>query len=255
MVKEKKVYITSDGKEYKTEKCALRQENILLMEGKGLKKEEVDRWVEEIKHSNRTTKLLADRHETWQDWQTYHLEDLFKIINKRKKNVYQYYLLEEHDWRDEYKIVYKEEMIELPDNDMPESFKKYVEQLNEDSSDGSIYSLIFLDVYEDVKRYLIKKKELTIEEKLEKGISLTEREIQDMRWDFAEVYEVEGDEGRWMRHMTTVVKVGNGDLYAINWDRGLTESQENTFCNQPQKVRLKEKEVTTIITEIVYIDE
>jgi hypothetical protein len=46
-------------------------------------------------------------------------------------------------------------------------------------------------------------------------------------WKF--VAEEEGDEGRWMRHMTTVLKDPGGAYWAFDWERGLTEYQETEY--------------------------
>ena len=89
----------------------------------------------------------------------------------------------------------------------------------------------------------------SIEEKLQDGDYLTEREIEDLRWDYPEVYEEEHDSGRWTAFMTTVVDV-NGKNYAINWQRGLTEYQENIYDEQPYECELVEEEVTITKTTI-----
>lgn len=52
--------------------------------------------------------------------------------------------------------------------------------------------------------------------------------------------------------MVTVVEV-NGKLYAINWQRALTEYQENIFDNQPYECEITKKEITitkTIINKV-----
>lgn len=48
-------------------------------------------------------------------------------------------------------------------------------------------------------------------------------------WDGIKfVAELELDEHRWTRSMLTIVDF-DGKLYGIEWDRGLTEIQENEF--------------------------
>lgn len=96
------------------------------------------------------------------------------------------------------------------------------------------------------------KIEKSIEEKLKDGDYLTEDEIEQLCWDYPCVYQEEGDSGRWTTFITTVIEV-NGKNYAINWQRGLTECQENIFDNQPYECEITEEEVTitkTVINEV-----
>ena len=62
------------------------------------------------------------------------------------------------------------------------------------------------------------------------------------------VEEIEGDDHRWQREIRTIIDV-DGQLYAIDWMRGLTECQENEFYDQPYKVKKVEKVITkTVVT-------
>lgn len=61
------------------------------------------------------------------------------------------------------------------------------------------------------------------------------------------VDEVGYDSGRWSQSMKTIFKIGD-DLWAIPWQRGLTECQENEFYDQPYRVIKK----TRVITETYY---
>ena len=67
------------------------------------------------------------------------------------------------------------------------------------------------------------------------------------------VSEEEGYEGRWMRDMSTVFE-GNGRFFNIDWERGLTEYQENEFYEQPYEVVKKCHEETIIVINWVPID-
>ena len=49
--------------------------------------------------------------------------------------------------------------------------------------------------------------------------------------------------------MQTIIDV-DGQLYAIDWMRGLTECQENEYLEQPYKVKKVERVITK--TEITY---
>lgn len=62
-----------------------------------------------------------------------------------------------------------------------------------------------------------------------------------------------GDCGRWTQDMETIIQVGN-DLWAIPWDQGLTECQENEFWEQPYRVERKERVVTQVYYEKISED-
>lgn len=81
-------------------------------------------------------------------------------------------------------------------------------------------------------------------------------ERQMMAWGEVgtEVDQIENDSGRWMTYMTTVFEVG-GRYFAIDWDRGLTERQENEYDSQPVEVKKHEYEKTFTVTEWIPIAE
>ena len=89
------------------------------------------------------------------------------------------------------------------------------------------------------------KEEVKMLIKIDNKEIFTEREIQTLIWEFKEVDSIEGVEGRWSRHMTTIVKLGDR-FFSIDWERGLTERQDNYGFNQPEEVELEEKEITII---------
>lgn len=95
-------------------------------------------------------------------------------------------------------------------------------------------------------------KELTYDEivaKLRRGEELDEYEIRTLAWESEEEYEEEGEEHRWQRGMFTVINL-DGELWGINWMRGLTECQEDEFYYQPYRVKKVEKVVTRM--EVTY---
>lgn len=81
--------------------------------------------------------------------------------------------------------------------------------------------------------------------KLKKGEKLNEREINTLVWDSVMVDEIEGDSGRWTQHIGTIIEI-DGELWRIDWERGLTELQEDEFWDQPYRVKKIEKAVTRI---------
>lgn len=105
------------------------------------------------------------------------------------------------------------------------------------------------EIEEKINNIYELKIEKSIEEKLEDGDYLTEDEIEHLCWDYPCAYQEEGDSGRWTTFMVTVVEV-NGKLYAINWQRGLTEYQENSYDEQPYECELKQEEIKKIVTTI-----
>ena len=89
--------------------------------------------------------------------------------------------------------------------------------------------------------------------RLKEGDELSEPEIREVLWSFDRVYEEEGEDRRWSKTMLTVVNI-DGELYAIEWEKGLTENQENSFWEQPYPVELKEEEITITKTTVVKKD-
>lgn len=67
------------------------------------------------------------------------------------------------------------------------------------------------------------------------------------------VCEEEGSEGRWTRGMSTVFEV-KGRFFIIDWERGLTELQENEFYKQPYEVVGECHEKTIVVTNWIPVD-
>lgn len=87
-------------------------------------------------------------------------------------------------------------------------------------------------------------------EKLKSGDRLSERELATLVCDGA-IDEIEGDSGRWTQYIKTIIDI-DGDLWAIDWNRGLTECQENEFYDQPYRVVKQERQV--VIAEYVAVE-
>lgn len=75
-----------------------------------------------------------------------------------------------------------------------------------------------------------------IEKKVVAGEELTEQEMRHLVYYGDYVDEIEGAEGRWQREIQTIIEI-NDELYAIDWQRGLTEYQKDVFLAQPYKVK------------------
>lgn len=64
----------------------------------------------------------------------------------------------------------------------------------------------------------------------------------------------EGDLWRWTQSMSTIFEI-DGQLYCVDWERGLAECEESVCWNQPYKVRREEKVVTTTVVNYVRMKE
>lgn len=94
---------------------------------------------------------------------------------------------------------------------------------------------------------------MNIIEKLYAGKNLDEYELKCLAYgdgdlgEYEWLYKIGHDSGKRMQNMETIIKVGD-DLWAIPWQRGLTEWQENEFYAQPYRVIKK----TRVIAETYY---
>lgn len=77
------------------------------------------------------------------------------------------------------------------------------------------------------------------------GNRLSPSDIKYLLWGVSkEVDEQAGDSGRWTQYVKTIVKLPKNpdseeysdDLWCIDWERGLTECQENEYYEQPYRV-------------------
>ena len=96
----------------------------------------------------------------------------------------------------------------------------------------------------------------TFLERFDRKEAFDEWERKMMAWGEVgtEVDQIENDSGRWTTYMTTVFKIGDR-YFAIDWDRGLTECQENEYCSQPVEVTKRVYKRTIMVTEWVPITE
>jgi hypothetical protein len=84
--------------------------------------------------------------------------------------------------------------------------------------------------------------------KIDSGENLDESELRNLRWEFDEVEIQYGENRRWSRSVRSILEIG-GRYFALDWDEGLTEMQENEFYNQPIEVEKKEYPKTITVTE------
>lgn len=83
--------------------------------------------------------------------------------------------------------------------------------------------------------------------KIDAKENLTEKELSEVVFGY-EVDTEYGDNRRWTRTVTTIVEL-LGRFFSIDWEEGLTESQENEFYNQPVEVKKNTYEKTIVVTE------
>jgi hypothetical protein len=100
------------------------------------------------------------------------------------------------------------------------------------------------------KEYYENHYEEIILNKIDSGEKLNKSELSNLVWDFEEVDCEYGDNRRWSRSVTSIVKI-NDRFFCIKWENGLTENQENEFYDQPYEVEKKTYEKTITVTEWV----
>lgn len=83
-------------------------------------------------------------------------------------------------------------------------------------------------------------------QKIKNGERLSECELSTLVYEGDEVDEIAGGDTRWTRCMTTVINLC-GTNVAIDWQKGLTECQDNEFYDQPYFVEKKER--TVVVTD------
>lgn len=102
---------------------------------------------------------------------------------------------------------------------------------------------------------------MNVAEKLRAGEKLNRAEISCLATGYnyfgdidvgkyEKIEVIEGDVGRWSRSMTTIISIDN-DFWAIDWERGLTEYQDDEFDLQPYRVERKERMEKVIYYEAV----
>ena len=84
-------------------------------------------------------------------------------------------------------------------------------------------------------------------EKLDRHENLTTKELKYLAYE-CEIDTIEGEDGRWTKSVTTIAELG-GRTFSIDWERGLTEMQENEFFDQPIEVFKHEHEETVTVTD------
>lgn len=86
-------------------------------------------------------------------------------------------------------------------------------------------------------------------QKIKNKERLSESEIRSLLWEYGEeVDEIEGGSGRWTQFISTIVKLC-GQYVRIDWQRGLTEMQENVYDEQPYFVEKKKRVIQKVVVD------
>lgn len=241
MVKKINVYQASDGKEFKAKKGAENHERNLavnqVVKNLNMTKDEITAKINKVKTRNVTVATLIRSVGEWTEWPTHLIKQINKdfLADPPKKTLY---IMETKTWQG----VNEEILFEEEDWN---HFRK------PDLHASELYEVNRVEDVDEFTRKVYYENKYTeselIKMKLEKGEDLDDNEIQDLMIWYPIVYEEEGEDRRWLRSVLSVVDV-DGVKYAVDWDKGLTENQENEYYNQPYKVKLIEEEVTIIKT-------
>lgn len=257
MVKETKIYTTSDGKDYKTKKSAERHERELTLKQAGYTVQQVNDYVAKIAETNKKIAMLLRDKKDWRDWNEYLVAQLPKTIDEHKNDTVTYSITKKRGWgrnRDA-EVLKTVKHARLGNEEYPEEFKTYLNELTESDKNGSTFELQPEELEGSHIKFKLVEVPLTPEEKMAKGIELKEDDLRELIWGRNTLYTEEGEDRRWSKSVTTVIEADDGVIYAIDWEKGLTESQPDEFYEQPKKVRLEKREVVTVVTNVIYLDE
>ena len=84
---------------------------------------------------------------------------------------------------------------------------------------------------------------------IDAGEQLSEGVLQDLAY-YQSIEDTYGENRRWSRWVRSIIDL-NGRYFAIKWDQGLTEYQEDSFYDQPYEVELKEYDKVVHVKEWV----
>lgn len=84
--------------------------------------------------------------------------------------------------------------------------------------------------------------------KIDKGEALTERELKKLVHEGNEVHRSNGENRRWSRSVESIIELCNR-YFAVLWEEGLTENQEDSYFDQPYEVEEHTYEKTITVTE------
>lgn len=250
MIEKTTVFKTTDGKTFKTEAGAQRHQFKIQMKemlaSKEISASGLQEKLEKIASRNVKIKALLLKYGKWEEFPQHLIKEIFNkwdtLFNENLKTVY----VTKSSWFGETKVhvVATEEGPEFTAADLHCSAENpwdVLEVVEEKILDDYTKEITLDYKYSEYEKAVMK---------LDLGEKLKENEIRNLLYNSDEVYQEKDEDRRWSRSVTTVVRI-NDKLYAIEWEEGLTENQENEFYNQPYEVELEQKPVTIIQTVIV----
>lgn len=83
-------------------------------------------------------------------------------------------------------------------------------------------------------------------------MNFTEEQVRDCVFgglDGTVVETIQGDDGRWSRTNRTIIEK-DGKFYALFWEEGLTENQDNEFEEQDAK---EVRSIDTVVTKKTWV--
>ena len=89
---------------------------------------------------------------------------------------------------------------------------------------------------------------MTFGEKLLNGVDLDDEEMREMAYDGFKTTPY--FRNRWTTTTQTLYKVGDR-VFAIDWEKGNTEMQEDCFYNQPYEIKLVKRLVEVEDYELI----
>ena len=239
-MKEKKIYISEDGQTFSTKKAALRRDAEIILAKENIELKNLQKFFEDRKIKSSKWRMIFKETKDVRDV-LYNNQYRFEILLKTYKNrfIKKVYLddkIKKNEFYRDFEST-KESVKDLK-IEVSEKLKKENKEITGISED------------EDSITINIQKIQIDPLDKLKEGIELTEREISDFLWENELVYEEVGEDRRWSRYTQAVIEDEDGNLWCIEYDKGLTEAQDNHFYEQPYRVELEEKEVVVIQTTI-----
>lgn len=254
-----RTYIADDGKEFKRKADACRHDAELYVTKRGYALEQFDAMFERVcEHTKARQFGISDWRDCYKvsanvDFLLDKVIDIYEGLKNASLIVFDF---------DSYEIIYDRKIDRSVDDKQLEQVAKTAEeQFTDDDYEcrnptadelNEFLRLVKTDRNLSNTTLLIRKlRPMSVTQKLERGIQLTDDELEDFVFGSKVEYQEKGQPKRWSRSVSSVIADDNGQLWCVDWEEGLTEMQENEFYEQPYKVHLDKKPVTVIKTTIV----
>ena len=91
--------------------------------------------------------------------------------------------------------------------------------------------------YDDEEKF-----EAEVIRRIDSKENFDEDELSELLWRLDEVDRIQYDDDRWTRPVSSILRIGER-FFQLDWDKGLTESQQDYYEEQPLEVFYKERVV------------